>query len=316
MSVAHRRMALACLVVGSLVTAGCAGDSAAPLEDSASAEADALVKGRVVSDEIFPVADALVQAVGGQSTTTDEHGNFELAVAPGSVVLNVTAEGYLPLTEEVNVSPGGAVEVLLLLEGIAGAAPYAETLIFEGIIACGWAIVYGAGWYNFTPCPSGDNKDSFRVEVGAEWRAGVHEITWETSDEMLLASSLVGTCAGGADPDPCPGIVAGKDPLRILARPEDPEYAKQYAVDGQATWPEGKHESYILTAYNGMYRSEINQTLYPACSAVNGLIGSPPEWGCPFGVGVTFDLRYDVYHTTFYRDEPVNVETFTAIPDA
>lgn len=314
---ASRRRAIAIILFAALL-GGCVGSpGGSPLATSEFSD-DTGLGGRVVSDEIFPVVGAAVSVEDGPATTTDDEGRFELVgLAPGQVTVRVEAAGYHSLNQEVEVTAGTIQDVTFVLEGIPGQAPYVSTLIFTGFIGCGWSIIFGAGWYSFTPCPFGANRDRFKVEVGPDWRAGIHEMTWKTSEEMLLASSLVPTCAnrGAAGVDRCPAIVAGKSPLKIVARPEDAVYAKKYSIDGKAAWPTGNYSSFLLTAYAGHYRTEINQTFYNQCRTVNGLVGSPPEWGCPFGVGVTTNLRSELYHTTFYRQEPPNLADYSAIPD-
>lgn len=304
------------LAIVAFLLSGCVEGSRGTLEAAPDLDDQTGLRGRVVSDEIFPVVGATVSAKDGPNTTTDEGGAFTLlGLSPGPVTIRVEAVGYEPREEALDVLAGTFVDITITLIGIPGQSPYASTLIFNGFIGCGWAIIFGAGWYTFTPCPFGANADRFEVEVGPDWRAGVHEMTWRTSEEMLLASSLVGTCAGGPNPDPCPAVVSGKNPLKVVARPQDPAYAAKHAVDGKVTWPEGNHTSFLLTAYTGHYRTEINQTLYPACVAVNTAVGSPPEWGCPFGLGLTTSLRSELYHTTFYLQEPPQLESYSALPD-
>ncbi len=70
-----------------------------------------------------------------------------------------------------------------------------------------------------------------------------------------------------------------------------------------------------MASYSGYFRSEVNETAYPACVMVNNQFNVPEHWGCPFGIGYSTGLRFTMYHTTFYVDAPPRLETFTAIPD-
>lgn len=279
------------------------------------------VRGRVVSEEVFPVVGANVTIEDGPSTFTDEAGGFELlGVEPGHHTILVTAEGYEQTSEEVNVAAGSVVELFLTIAGLPGQAPYLETIIFEGFSACTFSAVYSAGPFPplvGAPCPWGEPKTGTSVEVGAEWQAGVHEIAWETEEEMIFASSLVSSCqTGGPDgPDPCPYLGWGKSPIQVFARINDTDYAAKHAIDGEAMWHGGAHESHIFSSYSGFFREEINETAYPVCVAINNQFNVPEHWGCPFGVGYSTGLRFTMYHTTFYREAPPALETFTAIPD-
>ncbi len=296
---------------------GCVGSGSQTNAPASFTDETGLLQGRVVSDEIFPVVGATVTTTEGLVAVTDGAGRFEVgSLAPGTVTFTVEATGYEPVEQSVEILAASVTDVTVTLIGIPGEAPYVSTFIFTGFIGCGWAIIFGAGWHTFTPCPAGANADRFKIEVGPDWGAGVHEMTWETPEEMLLASSMVETCANSAaGVDPCPALVSGKSPLKIIARPEDPEYAKKHSIDGTVMWPAGNYTSYLLTAYRGHYRTEINSTLYPACAVVNTVVGSPPEWGCPFGLGATTGLRSTLFHTTFYRQEPPELEGYSAIPD-
>jgi hypothetical protein len=101
----------------------------------------------------------------------------------------------------------------------------------------------------------------------------------------------------------------------VFARPNDAEYAAKFAIDGEETWPEGAHDSHVFASYSGYLRSEVNQTAYPVCVEINRQFNVPEHWGCPFGIGYSTGLRFTIYHTTFYHDEPLELERFTAIPD-
>jgi hypothetical protein len=212
----------------------------------------------------------------------------------------------------------GLEELRIVLIGIPGQAPYVRTFIYEGFAVCSWSYVYGAGPFPPGACPLGTPKGRHIVEVGPDWRAGVHEAAWATQDQFAMSSSQSASCRppqGAVPGDDCPGITAGRSPLKLIARPEDAEYAKQYAVDGKQTWPNGNYTSYHGASYVGLLRTEINQTFNPVCVQINKAAGLPERLGCPFGVGYATGIRFTLYHTTFYLEEPQRLEAFTALPD-
>lgn len=327
-----RRIPPVGLIFGFLgsVFAGCVGGSAAesaPSGPESVEETGAGLRGLVVSDELFPVAEAQVVVKDGPSTFTDAAGRFELTnLHPGTQTLNVSAEGYEPATQEAEVPLEGFAEVQILLKGIPGKSPYFTTIIFEGFDACSISLVYSAGGYapfGPVPCPFGQRKAVLKTEMGPDWRAGVHEMVWKTSEEMIFASSVstskrpgVASCTtSGSSHTWCPALTWGRSPIRIYARINDTAYAAKYAIDKKETWPEGNYTSYIFESYSGYFRTEINSTFYPACVIINNQFNVPPHWGCPFGVGTSLGIRFQFYHTTFYQQAPLRLEAFTALPD-
>lgn len=313
-----------------VLVSGCIADSAAEDEDigrdgtpgsgpnTMEAGGSGIV-GRVISDELFPVIGATIQLVDGPSTTTDDEGAFVLnGVAPGEQTLDVTATGYEPLLHEVDVLSEGYAEVQLTMIGIPGQAPYVSTYIFEGFDACSFSAVYSAGPL-MNPCPFGESVGTYHVEVGPGWQAGVHEMIWQSAEEMIF-SSLIGEDANcqtsGTSWDPCAALLSGRSPLRVFAQPLDFEYAAQHAINPTVVWPEGNHTSTISSGYSGFARQEINNTANPVCLEINRQFSVPESWGCPFGVGVSLGTRFDMYHTTFYfQGSPGPLEEFTAAPD-
>ncbi len=276
------------------------------------------IRGLLVSDELFPVAGALVEIPGIAKTESDPSGRFSFFGLPeGEVALNVTAEGYEPEQAEVFVPPEGFVDVHIAMVGIPGQSPFVATLLHEGFIACSYSVVYSAGWI-FPVCPIGESEDAFTTEVSADWRGGVHEMEWPTSDELLFASTLDGPqCRASPPPtSKCAALIGGRSPLRIIARPEDSAYAAQHAVDSKVTWPVGNYSSTLFSAYSGFFRSEINATFNPICQEINSAGGAPRALGCPFGIGLSTGTRFRYLHTTFYLLLPGDFESFSARPDA
>ena len=320
---------LASMLLLGVLLSGCAkitADDPATVNDIGDADVIVL-RGTVVSDELFPVVGAAVTLGELSTVTTDPAGAFEIGDVPlGDYVLTVNATGYEPHTQDVTVS--GPADVLkIALKGIPGNAPYAVTMTHNGFEACAYALLYSSSPIPGT-CPFGDPERSFKVEVADTWAAGVFELDWETTDEMIFAAAVstedpdhglhrAGCGKQGTTEDWCTAMLWGKAPLKIFARPNDTEYAARYALNGKDVFPGGENfTSYILSGYNGFFQTEINRTFFPVCAAFNGVINAPPSWGCPFGIGVSTGTRITYYHTMFYLATPGGrLEDFSALPD-
>lgn len=308
--------------------AGCVGSTA---EDFAVPEGagdgdGAVVSGLVISEELFPVPDALVTLGELPPAYTDTGGRFEFFDVPvgGTYALAVNATGYEPYSQDLEVV-GSLTDLQIPLKGLPGESPYATTTLFTGWDACGISLVYSAGTFpSGSSCPFGQPKKVLKVEVGPHWRAGVHELSWKTSESMIFASSVstderpqpASCTTSGSSHTWCPALIWGKTPLRIFARPNDTEYAAKYAIDQKETWPGGEnYTSYIFASYSGYGQQEINRTFYNQCVIINRQFNVPENWGCPFGVGYSTGFRIEFFHTTFYLAAPLRLEEFTAMPD-
>jgi hypothetical protein len=316
--------AAASLLALVVLLAGCNGSPrAASAADAANAGRDtAVVRGTVLSEELFPVVHALVSIKDGPLATTDEAGRFELVDVPlGTQTLNITAKGYQPKELKVSVTSGASAETRVSLRGIPGESPYSLLFIHNGIVWCDMVALYTGGPYpdNFgVACPFGKSDNQINVSVQANWVAGVYEMTWKSTEEMSMTSTGNGNCFAGSAThkvDPCWAAISGKSPLRIPARPNDEAYAKLHSIDGKQTFPEGAHRSILVGGYNGYLHTEINGTLYPVCAAFNKQVGLGESLGCPLGIGYALGLRFTLYHATFYLAAPVNLNTYSSVPD-
>lgn len=319
--------------LAAILFAGCVGASGDGANiDKETGNELVTVSGLVISDELFPIFEADIRLQPLNLTTfTDEGGRFTFLEIPlGEYVLNTSAPNYESASLELEVSgPLDAVKVSL--KGIPGKAPYVETIPFTGFDICNFSAVYSAGPIPGAfglDCPLGEGVTNTKVEVGTHWAAGVFELDWETSDTMIFAASVAtedstqdrgpGCNSSGASHDWCPAMLWGQAPLKILARPNDTEYAAKYAIDGKEMFPGGRNfTSWIFSSYSGLLQGEVNQTGYPVCSEFNAQVGFPRAWGCPFGVGYSTGVRIQYYHTTFYHQQPAGrLEDYSALPDA
>ena len=275
----------------------------------------AILAGVVTSDELFPVPGATILVNGQPAATSDESGSFEIAgFEVGTYRVNVSAEGYEATEKEVEINGPGVLEQRFELRGIPGQSPYVATYIKVGFNACTHTAVYSSGNNFGANCPFGPSNTSLKVEVLPPWRYGVYEMEWQAAEEMIFTSTH--TPRGCLTSDPCYGMLVGHSPLRQWARPQDPATSAEFSIDGKKMYPEGNHTHYISGGYSGFFRTEINETFNPVCLQVNRANNIPDRMGCPFGVGVSTGIRFTIYHSTFYYAEPLDVETWSARPDA
>jgi catecholate siderophore receptor len=92
------------------------------------------VRGRVLDPNraAIPGATVIAEAKGRSATysaTTDQKGEFTIAVAPGEYTVIITANGFSEATEAVSLSSSGSasLEVVLQLSGIAGSVTVNST---------------------------------------------------------------------------------------------------------------------------------------------------------------------------------------------
>ncbi|HLM57047.1 MAG TPA: TonB-dependent siderophore receptor [Pyrinomonadaceae bacterium] len=93
-----------------------------------------LIRGKVFDPNRAAVSGARVvaEAVGRAGTfsaTTDESGEFSLAVEPGEYTLKVTADGFSETSQKISLgqSGGASVEVSLQVSGVAGSVTVLDT---------------------------------------------------------------------------------------------------------------------------------------------------------------------------------------------
>ncbi len=275
----------------------------------------AVLSGVVTSDELFPVANALVMVNGQPAAITTEAGSFEIGgFHVGTYTVNVSADGYESVEQKVEIMGPGVVEQRFELRGIPGQSPYVATYIKVGFNACTHTGVYSSGNNFGANCPFGPSNTSLRVDVLGPWRYGVYEMEWQAAEEMIFTSTH--TSRGCLTSDPCYGMLVGHSPLRQWARPQDPATSAEFSIDGKKMYPEGAHTHFISGGYSGFFRTEINETFNPACVQINRANNIPDRMGCPFGIGFSTGIRFTMFHSTFYYEEPIDGTTWTARPDA
>ena len=211
------------------------------------------------------------------------------------------------------VQEGAVAEVTVALEAMPSEEPYVQTYTMAGMSACDVSLfmaVFPLDFYTGS-CPFAEPVRWVVQDVPASWRYGIVELTWNTNDAFALyTQNGHPNCLTS---DPCMGIrFGGSAPLRLDMAPGDEELARQWASDGQTTYPEGEWELWANTLYIGMYRDEWGMVTDDTICRPPPVNYSPgcPSWG--FSTGI----RFDVYVSIFNWERPEEPEKYTGLPDA
>lgn len=313
---------LAALLVG-VTLAGCTSGNNGPagIDPTDQAAGGAVLRGTVLTEELAPVAGALVAVDDAAQTTTAEDGTFEVTgLAPGSYRVVVQAIGFIGQAKTVSVGEGAPTDVQFTLGAAPIQEPYRELLIFEGYEVCSLVLgvlVFGPPQIPCTETP----QTSFLVNMTESWQYLVVEMDWESSDSMwlILVPEDNAGCNTGAD-NWCWNRL-GAAPIRIEGGPEDVRHARQYALDGETPMPAGAFSLEIGTTYAGMFREEVNGTLGDQCNLVISTALGPlgqqwnPNLGCGLGYGYSTGIRFTYYVTLFHWEPPESPGTYTGLPD-
>lgn len=316
---APRTVWLAAVLLVGLVLAGCTGDTIGPAAgDDAPAAGGATLRGTVLTEELAPIAGALVAVEeAGANATTATDGTFEVSsLDAGTYRVVAQAIGFIGQAQTISVGADETTNVQFRLERAPVQEPYKEVLIFEGYEVC--TLVLGVTVQQ-PPCTETPETE-FVHKMEDSWRYLVTEMDWETSDSMwLIMTPEGGACNTGAD-NWCWNQL-GTAPLRIEGGPDDVKHAKQYALDGESVLPNGSFPLELDTTYGGMFRDEVNGTLGDECnliiSTVIGQLGQQwnPNLGCGLGYGYSTGVRFTYYLSVFHWAPPDSPATYTALPD-
>lgn len=149
-------------VVLLLLLSGCAGSEETPaaavqfVAGSCSYDADAgAVSGRVLNEELMPLADAKVQLRElSRETSTAADGGFCFSdVAAGRYTIDLLKLGYNALSRAIDVAPGRISTLSAVLKAIPPLGePRSEILgPFQGFMECRMATVSSSGQCGFLP---------------------------------------------------------------------------------------------------------------------------------------------------------------------
>lgn len=302
-----------------LLGAGCfSSDSIGSGQDAACPSCDEFsqgpaFRGRVLTADLFPIADAEIIVDGSHRTWSDASGDFAVrGLDSGTHELLVEAAGYTSLAQTFVWDPDGSSPPLTIrLEEAMTNAAYVTVLMFRGYDICSLS----AGIFSLPqPCPFGERSSAFPIEVGNAWAYGVFEMRWATSESFLFSSTHGPTLCNRNEP--CWGVVVGRSPLRLEAAPDDADIAARYAFDGQKRYPTDAFRMYVDSTNVGLLREELNNTAYAQCGAAFSGVGAPPRLGCPFGVGFSLGTTFEYFASYFYQERPEHPEAYSAMPDA
>lgn len=148
--------------------AGCVGGQSASVETTSASvsvspgdvDLDTGIRGTVMSTELSPIPEAVVQVDDLPSVKTDNAGVFEvLGLTPGDHSLVVQALGYASVARKVTANQGEVAEVRITLERLEIQEPYIEVLVRDGYDICSYALFAFVGSFP-SPCPLGTDRKS------------------------------------------------------------------------------------------------------------------------------------------------------------
>jgi hypothetical protein len=304
-----------------MALAGCLGHHttaslpAANPDGTETAFDTATIVGRVVDEEIVPVANASVAADGtGISAVTDIAGAFALPDLPvGNHTLVVQRDGYAELRQSVLVGAGETVTVDLRLTLLPSFAAHNLTHIFTGHFDCGHEIpIWTGDCMILYSAMTGQNDTQtsedylFRFPVEPRWDSFVMELSWEYAANNQLDGMrfyLEHVTNESTDHSVKVGRADGKqNPLAFVVHRGEPHPR----ADVNATT--GKPATFPVEGARAQVRVFPKGHLYDQmCMASTTATGD-----CYLGVGAGVDIRFTVYATVFYNGRAP--EGFSAIP--
>ncbi len=243
---------MAMLLVAAVLLAGCS-DASSTHDDPPAlkpVEPDlADIQGVVVDEALRPVANATVQLMAQEATTTtNAKGGFTFSqLQPGLVTMRASAPGYLPVQASVDLVAGEVATPKLLLPIDASAVPYQELHHWQGFIELSASLATFAtdlvleSVLNQSLCRCtfvfdvDEQPNAYVYEVYLEENlpdgpTGPSEYYWE-----LIGSAADGEIESSFDPIPIYQVIDGsafpEERTQITAR-----------VTGSAFWPSLQQE--------------------------------------------------------------------------
>ena len=306
--------ALAALLVPLL--AGCAGEDGGPAAPVEATATTGILKGVVVDEAIRPLLGVAVTVPMADGTllnsTTAADGAFAFGdLPPGGYVVQARKLGYLDTALAANVTAGEAepAGLRLLMRPDVLNAPFVEEFQFSGFLQCSFtAFVARVAACNpseaaqplcNTPAPvcTGpvDNltADEFMAVHSVSRQTArflQSELVWEAGSQL---SSSLKALPGSRDPST--GEINDYRPFEgtsPLAMPMDGAVAQALFI--------GNGKDLVVRVFAGY----VNETAPPACL--------PSPVGCPWGLGASYEQRFDLFTHVFYGFEPPEGWRFSA----
>lgn len=240
-----------------------------------------VIAGVLVNEEILPIAQATVRALGTNLTaTTNEVGAFTLdEVPPGDNTLSFEAPGYAPKKVTLRVDPGTVTNTKVTLKAIASNKPYLlETYEFAAFSYYAYNLTNPAtgevlAWESYQV---GNVRDQFRFRFDRTWTELFLELDWTPStpfaDQMGLRV----------------GLPVGKSGT-------PPTFPIRYEVNGTSPLP----WRFSNDEYAAERRSDTALMPYPDSEMILGEVRPAPSAGMP--IGVSFMQTVTVYGTASYN---------------
>ncbi|MBI2077829.1 MAG: carboxypeptidase regulatory-like domain-containing protein [Euryarchaeota archaeon] len=330
-----RRPALAIILLAiTAPLAGCVADSegtsgadtpadgAGPAAPARFDENTGAITGTVTDDQIQPIEGADVGLLEQPETTTrtDASGAFTLSsLQPGTYTLVAGRLGFESAGKKVDVIPGTALTVSILLAPIPVAQARHQTYPFSGYIDCAFAIVrttLSAGCGQGTTV---NTQNIFKSGWPADFSALVFEAEWNSQTQPdWLAFDLVDR---GINYYGVYYRYRGTTPAYFLA-----ERCGDYRATafGRAPMPCTEEQvtaskMQLETFYVGKLQEQTHlgdpvcrENITNPTGGANLLNGY--QQGC-YGVGVATQVRWTNYATVFHLDLPADIARFSARPD-
>jgi hypothetical protein len=235
-------------------------------------ETTGVILGVVVDDAIRPIkgADVTLEGASGgaKKETTDEQGRFAFdALEPGTYFLKVSSLQFSPAQTSVEVVAGDEDPPVtrVLLTRLFTQSPYAETIKFDGYIACGYSFPVGSTCVNdytrvvgsrvpgceggclrdYNVSKTGGNIREYVTGVTAGWQTLVFEATWEPSVEGT-AKGLTISVSFFTRPDAGHFYGGGSFPNPLRFQIDVGKEAEGQQEEPKLILPEGQNDIFVF----------------------------------------------------------------------
>ncbi|MEA3137221.1 MAG: Carboxypeptidase regulatory-like domain [Thermoplasmata archaeon] len=288
--------------------AGCAGGNDAQESPLAATATTGILRGVVVDEAIRPILGARITVPLSDGSvlnaTTAEDGAFAFGdLLPGGYIVQAHKLAFLDTALSVNVTAGDAdpagVRVLMLADVLN--APFVEAFQFAGFMQCSFTL-FVARVAACNPSEATQPLCSLPVplctgpvqNLTQDKFMAVHSVSRQTA--RFLQSELVWN-AGSQLSSSLKAVPGSRDPVSGEIndyRPYEGESPLAMPMPGavaQALFI-GNGKDLVVRVFSGY----VNETAPPACL--------PSPIGCPWGVGATYEQRFDLFTHVFYGFEP------------
>lgn len=273
---ARARLIPALAAVAAMALAGCSGGPGIPAGIPLDAGGDPLptLHGIVVDEAIRPLPGALVRFLGEDdvSAVTDEVGEYAIHEPTGrahAVLVSASKPGFLPRTQQVQVSGHLSAKLGFVLEADPSVVPRVDVLQERGSLGCRATVAAYPGGFDCSPClydcDFADSEYMWPINPTPGLAGVVVEVHWEalTPASAHLTAAVRAPVLGG--PDGSFGEVVaeatGTSPL-VLQIPEDvaramPRWSAIYLLvglaDDQGDVPAGLAQDQSFDAFASLF---------------------------------------------------------------